>query len=629
MSEFTTAIVRKPKWFKIAPLLSGYGKRDIYVLGFDSEAYRGAPFLFQFAHPDGQVDLLPIGFDDRKRWSQKRARETSLDDLLEYLEPITEKCDKAKLRLVVVGWNLRYEYTQLFSAVPREAFEQSEFVLHWHDQGPCETTADDDWNIRLDALNDKRYSFSIDYGHSHRRRVVVVDGMAWFNSSLDAAAKMVGVGSKKPTPASLGNVAPATALADDLFIAYAREDAIITQRVGQIIVDNHKQYDVRLTLSAPMFAAYVFRRKYLNGEIPLCDEALEQAGLEAYHGGKNGCYIDRPTTYTTAFDYDLNGAYTSAMSILPDPVSSVWYETKEYIHGTHALYYVLARVQSCIYRSFQETNGRWYTWKDDGDLGFWITSYELDAALAHNEIRNIYSISGWQMVGPEGGSLHDYCKEMANRKRYGATPEERLFAKLCLNSLYGKMIQKVPNNASSVFPSYDWVDEDGQRRVFDTNMVDGGYKAGGLYHPAMAALITGNVRARIHKLEHKYNSLMTSTDGLLSTTPPDLSDIGPDIGQLKMKEGTLRIWRERLYHFTPTEGDPLYALHGFRGKVADLLNIPTETGTYGYTARKVISLRDSLRKQNKTLYRPGEFVDLPFELDLVNINDRSPLRPVG
>lgn len=629
MSEFTTVIVEKPKWFRIAPMLTGFGKRPPYVIGFDTEAYRGAPMTMQFSRPGvgmSETDIV---------WTKAK---TALSDFLEYLEPIAHKHGRSH-QVIVVGWNLRYEYTQLFRQINPDAWGDSHFQLHFHDQGECEGKPDDDWDVLIDAMNDKRYTFSVSFtgsrdSRSGKRRdrypIKVIDGMAFFNTGLDKAAKIIGVQGKDDYPDELkGNLAPKHALKDERFQRYARRDAYITRLLGEKIVEYHQAFDVKMTLSAPMYAAYVFRRQFLKAEIPLCDDELEDAGLKSYHGGKNGYYLDKPQFFDHAYDYDVNAAYTSAMANLPDPTTSVWDgEARAYEPNVHGIWFVRARVASCVYRAFQEVNGRWHTWKEDGDLGFWITSYELDVALQYGEVLDMYECTGFVMRGTPGtGPIREFCDRMYELKRFGATPEERQMAKLCLNSLYGKLIQKVPNSSDSVFPMFDLVEkEDGTYTYRDANMIEGGYRAGGLYHPALASLVTGAVRARIHQYEHKYQSLMTSTDGFLSLVPPDHTDIGDEFGRLKVKEGTLSIWRERLYLFQPPAEDPIYALHGFRGRLDDLRAIPLAPGRYDYKATQMVGLRDSLHLHAGERYLPGQFARLPYQLDLTNVSARSPIR---
>lgn len=635
MSLFDTRIVVKPPYFRVKPTRMGWGKRPPYVIGFDTEAYKGRPFLMQFSLPDtspSEADLV---------WCKPG---DILESFIEYVDAVSrEHIDR---RVIVFGWNLRYEWTQLFRNLPTDAFEQSTIVVHGHDEGECGRDPKDGWNVSMEAVNEKRYFAKVQFdsgrGTSHKYRTVqVVDGMAFYSTSLDKAASIIGIDGKEVLPEDTkGNLSPRKALHDMAFQSYAKRDAWITRRLGETIIDYHLRYDIPPTLTAPMFAASVYRKAFLNDEIPLCDDELEHAGLRSYHGGKNGFYLGRPSSFDDAYDYDLNAAYTGAMSQLPDPVEAVWEETFKYEPDVDGLWYVTADAQSCTYRFAQEDSGRWLTWKDNGIQSFWITSYELDAAIRLGEIAEVYACSGFVMRGDRGtGSLRAYCDTFSDLKKNAPDSATRTMAKLCLNSLYGKFIQKVPTDTSlGRTPIFDVLDTVDGPLIVPGDLTDGGWKAGGLYHPAIASLITGMVRARVHLYEHKYAALMTSTDGFLSLVPPDPDDIGGNVGQLKVKRGRLTLWRERLYVFDPPgthdpcgergcEDHPVYALHGFRAGLSVLRQVPVAPGIFDYSGRQVIGLRESLRKWDGRRYEPGTFVNLPYQLALGEGSDRSPLPP--
>jgi hypothetical protein len=604
-------------------MATGYGERERYVIGYDSEASNGAPFVLQFAHPDGRVELVPVNDDN------------VLPRFIDYIKDHTK--DRRKERqYIVVGWNLAYEYTQLFDSIDPEAFRLSSFVIHDHPHGAtCQERDDDGWTCKITALNEKRFMFTMEFPGAHRSPIKVIDGMAFVGGSLDNAAALLGLTRKLDKPTGLGTADPAVMLTDPEFLAYAEQDARITQQTGERIVAWHAEQDVPLAISAPQFAAYVFRRRYLDAEVEPCSEDLEDLGLASYHGGKNGFYLDAPADLTNAFDYDVNAAYTSAMMQLPNITEATWCETTTYEPGTHSLWWATVEYHACRYRSIQDRDGTWLTWQSNGRHVIAVTGYELDTAIALGEL-TIVSVRGYVMDGPNGGPLYDYCAFWYDRKRNAPTVEERLIAKLCLNSLYGKFIQKVPAS-DELIPTFTV----STQTFHDPAMVPGGYRAGGLYHPAIASLITGYVRALVHRYEHKYSALMTSTDGFLSLVPPDPADIGGHVGGLKVKVGRLRIWRERLYHFTEYDrckaGCPTHprggrrhtvvALHGFRAGPGRLVRVPLRPGVYRYHGQVMVGLRQSLQSLRGTRYRPGTFVRLPFELDLTAVGARCPKLP--
>src|SRR3990167_2400094 len=150
-----------------------------------------------------------------------------------------------------------------------------------------------------------------------------------------------------------------------------------------------------------------------------------------------------------------------------------------------------------------------------------------------------------------------------------------------LNSLYGKFFQKVPQG------DVGSVDLETCEILYSEPKQEYDWIAGGLYHPPIAALITGFVREKIHELEHVHDSIMTSTDGFFSVKEPDKKLLGNELGMLSAEKGTLRILRERVYVFDPNEPThddecaarcrdkhPVWARHAFEGSLLDLRRMP-------------------------------------------------------
>ncbi len=618
MAVYTADRIRKRDYFKLSPYTRGRGKRATYVIGFDSEAEKGKPFLFQFAHPgkcvihNQEVDLLDIG-------TEKNA---GLFALIDYL---AEHCTRKDVEYVVYGFNLQYEWTQFFHDVPYELKIANEFDIT--------LKTDKLYTAQIRATNDKRYIATVEIGGT-KRRVKIFDAMAYFVTSLDKASQIIGAGKKLPKPAEFTRKAARS----PAFIAYAKQDAILTQKLGEHIVGLHDTYDVPLCMSAPHFAARVFRRQFLRQDIPLAEGDLEQLGLDAYHGGKNGYYLPKPALLKDIWHYDIRSAYPEAMAQLPNVENSKWEARDAYESGTHSIWRATVTVRDCEYGAVQCRAGHYQRRyrggcgktcasplrdersnaggsdpsNDHSTVTVYTTGYEIDAAIARNEI-TVIDASGWIMVGEPGGPLRRYCERFYDLKRNAKNDTEKAAAKLFLNSLYGKFFQKVPLGNVTGF------DIDSLEIVMTDPEQDFDYEAGGLYHPPIAALITGFVRAKIHGLEHKYHAIMTSTDGLFAYEPPDESEIGNELGMLSAEQGTLRIWRERLYVFTPQKGERVYALHGFRAKVNDLLKMPLTAGlTFEYAATAMMTLKMSTRMYGKgserKRYEPGEFVQLPFDL---------------
>lgn len=615
MALYDANRIRKPKHFKLGPLFKGRSDRQSYVIGFDSEAERGKPFLFQFAHPDytKRCDLIEIGTD----------KNAGLAAFFDYLYSF---CTRKDMEYIVVGFNLQYEWTQIFHDIPDALKEAAEFQIELR-IGPDDAIVP----ITIRAMNAKRFTLTAEMGNT-KRRVRFIDAMAYFPMSLDKAASIIGAGNKLPKPAEFSRKASRT----PEFIAYAKQDAILTQRLGDYIIALHKTYDVPTCMSAPHFAARTFRHKYLSVEIPLPSPVLEQIGLDSYHGGKNGFYLSKPMLLRNIWHYDIRSAYPEAMRQLPDIEQATWSVADEYQPGTHSLWRATVRVKPCKYGNVQCDSGHFLSIRnlrcpkscrarnarsDDGsgsgaalgNLVFRIsaTGYEIDSAMSMGEIE-ILDAEGWIMRGPSGGPLTQYVDDFYRMKRYTKDSTERTAAKLFLNSLYGKFFQKVPLGSVTAY------DIDTAEMIHTDPSQDHDYEAGGLYHPPIASLITGYVRAKIHRLEHKYDSVMTSTDGFFAYNPPDETELGDALGQLEAEIGNLRIWRERLYVFSANATKKqTYALHGFRGTLVQLMRMPLKPGiTFDYLAQAMVTLKMSTRRFGGQKFGPGEFVELPFDVKL-------------
>lgn len=597
MSEHRAERIYKPPFFRLTPLTRGRTERATYIIGFDSEADSedgGHPFLYQFAHPDGTVDLIDVPHNGRR-----------YETLFPLLRWIATNCTRKDTEYIIYGFNLNYEYTQWFRDCDDETVCSDTIALEgWcprDTSDPLEYDQQDAFRFTIRALNSKRESVSVTIGGS-KRVIRIIDAHAFYSTSLDGAAKMLGLGRKKEK--SFGTFRRALR-ADSEFVDYACQDARLTQLLGVRIHDMHLRFDISQTISAPHFASKVFRHAFQQEEIPLCDPELEQFGLSSYHGGKNGFYLHRPMVLKNIYHVDIRSAYPEAMRQLPDIEQGQWLYADKYWPGKHAIWKVTGTYKRCKYRSLMDDT----TWPKSGHFSGTVTGYELAQAIECGFVLD--TCEGYIFEGPEGGPLADYVDTFYAQKRYATDPTEKTTAKLMLNSLYGKFFQKTPQGDV-------WsLDLDTEERILTDPSQPYDFIAGGLYHPGIASLITGFVRAKIHRLEHKYDSLMTSTDGFFARKPPDESELGDELGNLSSERGTLRIWRERVYVFDADDGSVTYAMHGFRGNLDGLRKMPLTAGNlWHYTAQSMVTLRMSRRDLRGARYTPGTFVDLEYAIQM-------------
>lgn len=219
----------------------------------------------------------------------------------------------------------------------------------------------------------------------------------------------------------------------------------------------------------------------------------------------------------------------------------------------------------------------------------WVTSYELNMGMKYNLVK-LDKCWGFRVIEME---KRNPLKEFVNYfyKKKNTTPKDDpqyLFYKLILNSLYGKFIQNINHNSEGYY-----IEKDG-KNVW----VDGEYKAGGLYNPMIATLITGFSRAYIYDLERKYESIHTSTDSIKTTKK--IPETGKELGKLSLKcFGDCLIFRGKCYvHFD----NKIYcAKHGFHGSLEQLLQIYINKNTE-YEYERMANIKESLiRKKMKLI----------------------------
>jgi hypothetical protein len=598
LSSYIAKRIEKPKHFHIAPLLRGRGKRAVQVIGFDSEqdTRNARPMLFQFSRSGDENDV------DLRRIPPRR--HAALDVFMSYL---WDYCTRKDTEYIVVGFNLKYEFTQLFGELPTDLMSLDEYEFRYELRDVSD-------NLRASyvvrVMSDKRYGVTIMNETTHRR-VKLIDAAAFYpTQSLDSVSQMLGIGRKEIVKDKRFTLAD---LDSPAFLKYARQDAWLTRKIGEYVMELHATYDVPTCITAPHFAARVFRRHFLHREIPLPDPELEQAGLFSYHGGKNGYYLAGPKSLANVYAYDITSAYPEAMRALPNIENGEWHWTDRYEPGAHALWKIAGDYKSCKYRGIMRHENEWHETGPIADT--WTTSYELDAAIAEGEMQ-LTACVGWIFRGEPGGPLTEYVDRFFEAKRTAVGAARHAF-KLFLNSLYGKFFQKVPLGIVGYYDAENLDDLGNVTLVQSDPSALFDYQAGGLYHPPIASLITGFVRAKIHRLEHKYDAVMTSTDGFFAMRKPDPADVGKHLGGLTVERGHLSIWRERLYDFRPRgNGSAKFALHGFRGKLDELRRIPLRRGAYTYNAVQVITNKLSLKSYRGNRFAPGTFATLQFTLDL-------------
>lgn len=414
------------------------------------------------------------------------------------------------------------------------------------------------------------------------------------------------------------------------FEEYAKVDATSEYALGVKIMDFHREYKVRPCISLPQFAARVFRHHFFDKEevIPFPPASVLTAAELSYHGGKNGFYFDKPTVVEDAYEVDISSAYPYAMTKLPQMIKGDYIHVREFDEDCVGIYRVSGvdrgKYPLIFDHEFKPVRGPFEN--------LWVSGYEVARALKAKNVE-IEVHEGWVWV-PDPSYTHnpmaDYVRHFYKLKEQTPKSDPNYyFYKIMLNGLYGKFVQTTEirsvevlddekddgksdkSKRSRVPTDYKW--DDVLSKFIKSERI---HKAGGLYNPFIATLITGYVRGYLYDLEKKYEAFHSATDAVKTTRKPRGID---GLGGLKVETyGRCYSFRNKLYlHFARSnaycghdlskikifdhDGQHLckFGLHGFKGKAADLFAAKDKLlrgEPYEYEYDHMIGLREGFRR---------------------------------
>lgn len=477
----------------------------------------------------------------------------------------------------------------------------------------------------IEGLHGKINALTIRYDD---KILKVLDTYAFTTATLDRSLKMFNIDAvKMDKPARLGRIEYDKLSPDDpervYFEAYSDNDTHALWKLARKVVDYHREYDVRLSLSLPQFAARVFRHHFFKRDevIPFPPVEAARAAELSYHGGKNGCYLPRPTIVEDAYEADISSAFPYAMSLLPQMVKGGYCRVKKYVPGVPGVYLVSGRDHGRYPLIFDHGFRHVRDFKD-----LWITGHEVARSIDNPDV-DLKISDGWIWIHDEKythNALREYVEHFYSLKE--KTPKSDpnyAFFKLCLNGAYGKFCQavavaerewledpKTPKSAVGV--DYAWDDV-----VGDYVKIHREHRAGGLYNPFIATQITGHTRGYLYDLENTYGAFHSATDAIKSTK---LVPSRKGLGGIKIETfGRCYTFRNKLYlHYARStefcghdlskvkhfdrDGQHLckYGLHGFKGSLDDLVSsrhdlISGKPLEYEYN--HMIRLREGLKRK--------------------------------
>lgn len=546
----------------------------LYVWGGDTETINGEPDTLQI-YDGKEVFYSPV--------SRKNVLRVFLKYFLKHAVPS--------------GVNLAY-FHEL-------EYDISVLLINYHDRWNGRTNfvlKYDGWDIEV-FLGSVCFAFC-----KHEKKNIglkLLDSRAFFRdipkSGLASLCKQLSLPVQKmERPSYIGKRRPRTAAERKYFKEYASQDAVAERHLANWIIDQYREYDTRICVSSSQFSARIFRHYFLNdGDvIKLPPRNIIDASLLSYHGGKNGFYCDRPTIVRKCYDLDVVSMYPYAMTKIPNFLNGDYSYRGSYDDKHEGVWCVTGRVSPCRYPIIYDHHFK----PCAGNIkNVWVTSYELRAAMQMKEFfpERVFGYV-WVPAASEHNPFSDFVMEFFNKKN--ATPKtdsKYILYKVILNSLYGKMIQTIPDEDINSLPDIPDHVLDGDGKILPNPEKHTVYTAGGLFNPFIASLITGFARSYLHELEHKYQSLDSSTDSVKTLMKP-VED--KSLGGVKIENvGKAILLRNKLNIQYDEKGNIVkFAKHGFHGRIEQLAEL-VEKKQNTYTARRLLKVREANRQRLKPL----------------------------
>lgn len=546
------------------------GRLDRIIIGGDTETVQGEPNTLQFYSED--IPLDKIFFVNNH---------TALKTFVKWMDSL-----KVRAEYVIYVHNLKFDLPEfLYGKHGKLVEDGSEFsftVGSWNCTGVFGTP-----------------TFARFTKH-HQSTVLMIDSMSFFRESLAKAAALFCPDLPKlARPRDLGKVRITPK--DTSKIAYAMRDAEIDYHIGRSIEALHQEFDLRQCVSVADLAARIFRHRFLTYTIPQPDDNIIAMSLDAYHGGKNAMPV-KPGWYLGVTGLDIKSAYPHAMSCMPSMENAKLYKRfKRTLNPKRVPDYGVYKVSGvvrddrwpCLFNhDFSPLKGH------ISDIH--IQGFDLNESLRSREISQC-RIEGYYYDHQRDHGIpafRAFVEDFYRRKESEKDPVKRYMYKTIMNSVYGKFIQ----TRKSARTTYHNIDSEKSTESYDVI-------AGGMFHPFIASAITAQPRAHIHRMEHKYRSIHTATDGLFTQSKGPFPKATGKLGNFEKDiEGDLLLIRNKLYIVYGKKSEKSFpskafrgkhilkfAKHGFQGSVYDLERL-VATNKRKYTVDHVNQLRESIKR---------------------------------
>lgn len=546
------------------------------IFGADIETVKGEPKLLTITHE--------LKYESVSAYSVSKNT-----IMMKFLKHLYDNALKQQVNLCFFH-NLNHDLVALFYK-DYTVLRNSTFTIQYGDEIKIEVFAGNTWFANV-TFNDSTKIYILD---SYR---YVFTSLAKIGEQLKFKYQ------KKGKPKFLGEK-----ITEEI-IEYAKYDTLSELELAHWIMQQHRDYNVTHSVSLANLASEIFKHKFIPSKkiIKLPPVIARSYAIRSYHGGRNGIYLDdkTPCMVKGVTELDIISSYPNAMANMPNFLEGEYKNVNKFDKKHCGVYRVCADIYPVKYPVVFDDNFKCFN-EISKDRIVYLTNYDIKQALANKELK-IKKIRGVIFIPTEPketNPLRNYALHFFEKKNSTSKTDSRyLIYKLLLNALYGKFFQRTE------IVNYSFVEGKYVR--------DSWFKAGGLFNPFIATMITSYARVELNKLEWKYKSLHSSTDSIKTKEKVNEKSLPKGLGGLtKEIEGACLFFRNKLYiHFNNKSAnvsdiikkikkrkekkeDIKYALHGFQGNLKDLIRM-YETGERSYTAKRMIKVREAINsKQGK------------------------------
>jgi len=380
---------------------------------------------------------------------------------------------------------------------------------------------------------------------------------------------------------------------------YLKSDCIYLHKYVKTFIDS---YGLNLTLAGTALKQW----QSFGGLVPKSNKAYYDFFLPYYYGGRVEPF--KAGIFEGSYKiYDIKSAYPTAMKF-HHPISTNFYETRR--PADSLLQSSMIQIQCESFGAFpKRTKEGLFFPHCKGE--FFVTGWEFIKALETGTIKNHKILNAFVF-----SAYVDHFYKMKSDAEKEGDQAKRTFAKLFLNSLYGKFAANPENYSEYYLDEYGSIPEDdyapgmiyGDLQLFSKPLDEKKHK---FYNIVTAASITGWVRAYLWESINKCeNVLYCDTDSIICGNG-DALPLGKELGNwdLEGEAHKVAIAGKKMYSCFLTNGKTKHACKGVRISPAEIERVAKGEEIIYRSEAECFSLKRGKEFIERKVNRTAKFFD--------------------